>query len=80
MFESFDEFFKYASQYSVFDKEDLHKWFNKGGCKAIKMLYNAALPKRIVRHDLIESLGAFCGAQRPLMRLTSAAMRNITAA
>ena len=23
---------------------------------------------------------AFCGAQRPLMRLTSAAMRNITAA
>ena len=56
-FESFDEFFKYASQYSVFDKEDLRKWFNKGGCKAIKMLYNAALPKRIVRHDLIESLG-----------------------
>lgn len=56
-FESFDEFYEYASQYSVFDKEDLRKWFNRGGCKAIKMLYNAALPKRIVRHDLIESIG-----------------------
>ena len=27
-----------------------------------------------------ERKSAFCGAQRPLMRLTSAAMRNITAA
>ena len=28
----------------------------------------------------INTVCAFCGAQRPLMRLTSAAMRNITAA
>lgn len=56
-FESFDEFYKYASKYSVFDRNDLRYWYNKGSCKAIKMTYNAALKKRIVRHDLIEAIG-----------------------
>lgn len=56
-FASFDEFYKYASQYSVFDKSDLYYWYNRGGCKAIKLTYNAALKKRIVRHDLIEQIG-----------------------
>lgn len=56
-FGSFEEFYEYASQYSVFDKSDLYYWYNRGGCKAIKLTYNAALKKRIVRHDLIEELG-----------------------
>lgn len=56
-FESFDEFYDYASQYSVFDKRDLYKWYRKGRCKAIKMTYNAALKKRIVRHDLANTIG-----------------------
>ena len=56
-FESFDAFYEYASRYSVFDKRDLCFWYNKGRCKTIKMTYNAALKKRIVRHDLIEKVG-----------------------
>lgn len=56
-FESFDEFFSYANQYSVFDRDDLHYWYNRGNCNAIKLTYNAALKKRIVRHDLIEKVG-----------------------
>lgn len=56
-FSCFDDFYKYASKYSVFDKEDLRYWYNRGGCKAIKMTYNAALKKRIVRHNLIENIG-----------------------
>ena len=56
-FSSFDDFYKYASKYSVFDKADLLYWYNKGGCKAIKMTYNGAFKKRIVRHDLIEEIG-----------------------
>lgn len=56
-FSSFDEFYEYACKYSVFDKSDLHYWYNRGGCKAIKMTYNTALKKRIVRHDLIEEIG-----------------------
>ena len=56
-FRCFEEFFEYASKYSVFDKNDLHYWYNRGGCKAIKMTYNGALKKRIIRHDLIEEIG-----------------------
>lgn len=56
-FSSFEEFYDYASKYSVFNKADLRYWYNRGGCKAIKMTYNAALKKRIVRHDLIEEIG-----------------------
>lgn len=56
-FDSFEDFYKYASKYSVFDKQDLRYWYNRGGCKAIKMTYNAAFKKRIVRRDLIEKIG-----------------------
>lgn len=56
-FRTFEEFYNYASKYSVFDKADLYKWYNRGGCKAIKMTYNVALEKRITRHDLIGEIG-----------------------
>ncbi len=56
-FSTFDEFFDYANQYSVFDRNDLYYWYKRGGCKAVKMTYNAAFKKRIVRHDLIEQIG-----------------------
>lgn len=56
-FESFNEFYNYASRYSVFNKADLHYWYDRGGCKAVKMTYNVAMKKRIVRHDLIEKVG-----------------------
>lgn len=56
-FRGFEEFYRYACRYSVFDKDDLQKWYNKGVCWTIKMTYNAALKKRIVRHDLIETIG-----------------------
>lgn len=56
-FVNFEDFFKYANQYSVFDRNDLHYWYRRGGCKAVKMTYNVALKKRIVRHDLIEKIG-----------------------
>ena len=55
--EAFDEFYDYASRYSVFNREDLRYWYNRGGCKAVKMTYNIAMKKRIVRHDLIEKVG-----------------------
>ena len=34
-FGSFNEFFTYANQYSVFDRDDLYKWYQRGECKAI---------------------------------------------
>ncbi len=41
----------------MFDERDLRFWYNRGSCKTIKMTYNAALKKRVVRHDLIEEIG-----------------------
>lgn len=76
-FDSFEEFFKYANQYSVFDRADLHQWYRRGGCKAIKMTYNLALKKRIVRHDLIEEIGLDRGAYWGFMPITDAQFKDI---
>ncbi|MED4726831.1 N-acetyltransferase [Aneurinibacillus migulanus] len=56
-FSNFNEFFKYATTYSIFDEADLRKWYNIGGCYTVKMTYNAALSKRLIRKKLIEELG-----------------------
>jgi hypothetical protein len=56
-FSSFEEFYKYATTYSIFDKEDLRVWYNRGGCFAVKMTYNAAFSKRLIRKTLIEEIG-----------------------
>lgn len=56
-FSGFEQFYDYACQYSVFNKSDLNYWYRRGSCKAIKMTYNLALKRRIVRHDLIEKIG-----------------------
>lgn len=56
-FANFEDFYKYACTYSVFNKIDLEKWYKKRGCFVIKMTYNIALKKRLTRHTLIESLG-----------------------
>lgn len=56
-FGDFEQFYQYANQYSVFGREDLHYWYRRGGCKAVKMTYNIALKRRIVRHDLITKVG-----------------------
>ncbi|SHM95742.1 hypothetical protein SAMN02746066_04091 [Anaerosporobacter mobilis DSM 15930] len=56
-FKDFEDFYRYACTYSVFDKDDLSKWYKKGNCIAINMTYNCAFKKRITRHELIESLG-----------------------
>lgn len=76
-FGSFNDFYKYASKYSVFDKNDLHYWYNRGSCKAIKMTYNAALRKRIVRHDLIQKIGLERDQYWGFFELTDKQFENI---
>ncbi|MED4600014.1 N-acetyltransferase [Paenibacillus validus] len=56
-FENFEAFYSYATKYSVFDRNDLQYWYNRGGCYTIKMTYNAALSKRLIRQKLIEQIG-----------------------
>lgn len=56
-FDSFEAFYAYANKYTMFDEADLRYWYNRGGLKIIRLVYNFPLRKRIVRHELIEQIG-----------------------
>ncbi|WP_141604479.1 hypothetical protein [Terrilactibacillus laevilacticus] len=54
-FDNYDDFIKYCGKGTIFTKGELSTlWCNKRYPHIIKMLYNISLPKRIVRHVLIE--------------------------
>lgn len=53
-FESKADFLDYC-KYSVFEKDKLIKWYESSRlCYVIKMLYNVAFKKRVIRKELIE--------------------------
>jgi len=56
-FDSLDAFLKYT-QYSVFSELERRKWYQyKSNFIVIKMLYNVAFAKRVIRKDLLEQVG-----------------------
>lgn len=51
-------FVDYCGKGTVFTKDELTRfWHTKSYPYIIKMLYNFALPKRIIRKELIEKVG-----------------------
>ena len=57
-FKDKDDFIKYTNKYSIFSPEDLGKWFDyKNNFTVIKMLYNVALTKKVIRKTLLEQVG-----------------------
>lgn len=54
-FANVEQFLDYCKS-SVFDKSDLQKWYRGKTCFIIKMLYNVAFVKRVIRKTLIENL------------------------
>lgn len=57
-FKTFQEFYDYCKKGSVFSTKELDTfWQLKKYPYVIKMLYNTALNKRIIRKDLIEEIG-----------------------
>ncbi|GIM29837.1 hypothetical protein CPJCM30710_25030 [Clostridium polyendosporum] len=63
-FKNYDEFYKYCAKHSVFKENELESfWRTKRYKYLIKMLYNIALNKRIIRQDLIGKIG-LDGTQR----------------
>lgn len=59
-FKSVDEYIEYCEKHSVFNREELVHWWNdKKGMRlfAIRMSYNAAFNKRIIRKNLVEQAG-----------------------
>ena len=56
-FENVDDFLKYM-QYSVFSSQELCYWYDeKKNFIVIKMLYNVAFRKKVIRKDLLEKVG-----------------------
>ena len=56
-FKDVDEFLQYT-QYSVFTENERREWYAKNqDLIVIKMLYNVAFTKRVIRKDLIEQAG-----------------------
>lgn len=54
-FEDEESFISYCNKYSVFNRDDLSKWYRaESTCYVIKMLYNVAFGKRVIRKDMIE--------------------------
>lgn len=57
-FKDEDDFIKYTNQYSVFSQIELRKWYKyKNNFTVIKMLYNVAFTRKVIRKKLLEEVG-----------------------
>lgn len=53
-----EDFIAYTNKYSIFPEEDLRKWYRyKNNFTVVKMLYNIAFSKRVIRKQLLEGIG-----------------------
>lgn len=76
-FKTEEEFLKYT-QYSVFPEKDLMKWYKTNkNLVVIKLLYNVAFCKRVIRKDLVESGALDESARVSLLPLTDEKFKKI---
>jgi hypothetical protein len=69
-FGSVDEFIKYSNVYSLFNSADLKNWFDrKNDLVVIKMVYNIAFTRRVVRQALLNEIGMPADAYWGFMKL-----------
>ena len=77
-FQSADEFVRYANKYSVFTERDLRDWYNrKSDFIVIKMLYNLAFQKKVIRKDLIDYAGLSSDERWGIIPLSDAQFNQI---
>lgn len=69
-FENFDDFYEYSNAYSIFDRDDLNLWYNRKKCYTIKMTYNAAFRKRLIRKKLADEVGLSRNKRWSILRLS----------
>jgi len=48
-FGNFDDFFRYCKPYTVYTREELKKYYEGGNAKVVKMTYNIAFKKRLIK-------------------------------
>lgn len=73
-----NEFIAYARPHSVFSDEELREFYEERRYLfTLKFTYNVALPRRLTRHHLIESVGIDRNAYPGFTRLTREQFRQI---
>lgn len=73
-----NEFISYARPHSVFSDNELREFYEqKTYLFALKFTYNVALPRRLTRHHLIESVGIDRNAYPGFTKLTRNQFRQI---
>ena len=72
-----DEFLQYT-QYSVFEEKDLKRWYKTNrSLVVIKMLYNVAFSKRVIRKDLVDNGALDENARISLLSLTDEQFKKV---
>lgn len=76
-FKSYDEYIGYTNYYSIFDENTLNNYYKDKKTVIIKMTYNAAFNRRIIRKELIEEIGISRGVYWGFFKLTNEQFNNI---
>ena len=56
-FNSFNDFFDYTKDYSIFDEDELKSWYRSQNVYVLKMTYNAALTRKLTRKRIADECG-----------------------
>lgn len=77
-FANIEEFVQYTNRYSIFNEIELRKWYHsKPHFVVIKVLYNLAFKKKVIRKELIEQVGLPADAYWGFMPLTETQFNDI---
>lgn len=77
-FENVETFVRYANKYSIFKESELRCWYNiKSDFIVIKMLYNVAFQKKVIRKELIEQAGLIADDYWGFMPLSETQFNDI---
>ena len=77
-FSNVDEFVQYTHRYSIFGESELRQWFReKPNFIVIKMLYNLAFQKKVIRQAIIDSANVPSEERWGVIPLTEAQFNHI---
>lgn len=76
-FTNIDEYLKYANAYSVFGGDELRRLYKEQDMVVVKMTYNVAFDRRVIRKDLIEKVSIPSDKYWGFFQLTDEQFNNI---
>ncbi|SFP18152.1 GNAT family N-acetyltransferase [Salibacterium halotolerans] len=76
-FKDYDEYYEFCKKHSVFSDEELNSLYKRDDMIAIKMTYNLAMERKLIRKTLIEDCGVPREGYWGIKRLTEDKFENI---